>query len=442
MENFIGTLSTIVFIHISAVNLLDFKICKRDFFILIGITQFITFPFYAYYRFLAFIPINIIMIIFLYKKTKKLFISAVLPLLSTLIAVISDYVVSFIRIFIMGMNFNITLNDYTAFMTCVLSDCIVIFIISKLIGIFLNKKLKLFRSEFKGNFKFLIIFSLVLTLIIFYANIILGSTEGFTNEIIRLNGTLFFIYFILLLVIMYTIIKSIAKELEFKNKRSQFESLQEYTTNLEKLYTEMRVFRHDYINILSSIVGYIENKDMDNLEVYFNNKIMPLGKGIESNNFKIGNLKNIKLLELKGILCSKLIHAQELGIDVFIDIIESIERIDMDIVDLCRVIGILIDNAIEAALICTKPSLKVALVNKKNSTIIAIINSYPENTPPIYKLFESGFSTKGKNRGLGLSNLKKLINPYNNISLDTIIKNEEFIQNLEIGHVYKERTIL
>lgn len=435
MDNFFGALSTIIFINIAMINLVDFKISKKEFITLIGISQLITLPTYIFFRFFSFIPINIIIVIYLYKKTEKKFVSISLPLISTLIAVISDYIVSFIIIFILGMNFNISFQNYIEFTGRVLADFIVIFIISKLLGILINKKIKLFKIEINNRFAFLIISNLLLTLIIFYSNIILGSNDGFTSEIIKLNGILFFIYFILLLIIAYILIKNIAKELELKNKKSQFENLQEYTSNLEKLYTEMRVFRHDYINILSSIVGYIENKDMSGLEVYFNNKIIPLGKGIESNNFKIGHLKNIKILELKGIMSSKLIHAQELGIDVFIDIMENIERIDMDVVDLCRVVGILIDNAIEAALASANQSLKVALVNKSNSIIIVIINSCPENIPPIYKLFQRGFSTKGQNRGLGLSNLKELISHYNNISLDTIIENGEFIQNLEIGHV-------
>lgn len=435
MENFFSALSTIIFINVAMINLIYFKISKKKFFILISISQLVTFPIYIFFRFLSFIPINIIIMIYLYKKTKKSFISISIPVISTLIAVISDYIVSFIRIFIIGMNFDITFENYIAFIGCVLADCIVIFIISKLLGSFLNKKIEIYKIEINSKFVFLIISALLLTLIIFYANIILGSKDGFTTKIIELNGILFFIYFILLLIILYILLKNIIKELEFKNKKIQFENLQEYTSNLEKLYTEMREFRHDYVNILSSIIGYIENKDMCGLEVYFNNRIIPLGKGIESNNFKIGHLRNIKLLELKGILSSKLIHAQELGIDVFIDIMEDIKRIDMDIVDLCRIVGILIDNAIEAALISTNRSLKVALVNKNSSTIIAIINSCPENTPPIYKLFQKGFSTKGQNRGLGLSNLKELISHYNNISLDTIIENGEFIQNLEIGQV-------
>ncbi|MBW6411704.1 sensor histidine kinase [Clostridium weizhouense] len=435
MNNFFGALSTIIFINIAMLNLIYFKISKKELFILISISQLVTLPIYILYRFISFIPINIIIMIYLYKKTNKSFSSISTPIISTLIAVISDYIVSFIRIFIIGMNFDVTFENNIAFIGCVLADCIIIFIISKLLGNFINKKLEIYKIQINRKFVFLIISALLLTLIIFYSNIILGSKDGFNTEIIKLNGILFFIYFILLLIITYTLLKNIIKELEFKNKKIQFENLKEYTSNLEKLYTEMREFRHDYINILSSIIGYIENKDMCGLEVYFNNKIIPLGKGLETNNFKIGHLKNIKLLELKGILSSKLIHAQELGIDVFIDIMEEIKRIDMDIIDLCRVVGILIDNAIDAALISTNKSLKVAVVNKNSSTIIVIINSCPENTPPIYKLFQKGFSTKGQNRGLGLSNLKELISHYNNVSLDTIIENGEFIQKLEIGHV-------
>lgn len=435
MDYFINMMITVIYIYISLITISNLTFTKKEILKMICITQLITYPLSIYFSFLIMIPLNIITTFFLYKKSKKKFISIILSLTSTIIAVISDYIVSFIRIFIIGMNFNIIFQDHIIFLMCFLADCIVIFIISKLLGFFINKKIELYKIKINNKFVFLILSALLLTLIIFYANIILGSKDSFTTEIIKLNGILFFIYFILLLIITLILLKSIIKELEFKNNKTQFENLQEYTSNLEKLYTEMRAFRHDYINILSSIIGYIENKDMSGLEVYFNSKIIPLGKGIESNNFKIGHLKNIKLLELKGILSSKLIHAQELGIDVFIDIIEDIKRIDMNIVDLCRVVGILIDNAIEASLTSTNRSLKVALVNKNNSTIIVIINSCPENIPPIYTLFQKGFSTKGENRGLGLSNLKELINHYNNISLDTIIENGEFIQNLEIGHV-------
>ena len=47
-------------------------------------------------------------------------------------------------------------------------------------------------------------------------------------------------------------------------------------------------------------------------------------------------------------------------------------------------------------------------------------------------LFKQGFSTKGENRGLGLSNLKEIIDKYKNVTLDTFIKNELFFQEITI----------
>ncbi|EUJ52167.1 hypothetical protein [Listeria rocourtiae] len=45
---------------------------------------------------------------------------------------------------------------------------------------------------------------------------------------------------------------------------------------MEKLYSEMNTFRHDYINILASLKGYIEKGDQALLQAYFENTILPL----------------------------------------------------------------------------------------------------------------------------------------------------------------------
>lgn len=433
MEYFIGTLLTTIFIYISLINLICLKFDKKELLAVILLTQLIGLPFYIKLRFLSIIPINIIAMIFLYKKYRNVIISIIVPLASTLISVLGDYILSYIKIYVLKINPDPGYLGSYMYTVSVVSDFLIIFMISKLIGRLINRKVKIFSIDFKIKFGFLIVMSFLLTLIIFYANIILGNDNGFSNEVIELNGLLFFVYFTLLMSIMYILVMIITKELKIKNRQSQFESLQEYTIKLEALYMDMRTFRHDYINILSSMGGYIESNDIDGLSVFFNNNIMPLSKGIESNNFRIGLLKNIKLPEVKGIMSSKIISAQELGIDVFIDIMEPIEKINMDIIDLCRSLGILIDNAIEAALNCRQPSLKIAFINKNNSVLISIINSYSEDLPPIYKIFQKGFSTKGENRGLGLSNLKKIIENHNNVILDTFIEDDEFIQNIEIS---------
>ncbi|MBU3156324.1 GHKL domain-containing protein [Clostridium estertheticum] len=245
-------------------------------------------------------------------------------------------------------------------------------------------------------------------------------------------GFLFFSYFIIFGLIGYSFITNAKKELQIGNKKRQLANLKEYTETLEILYNETRKFRHDHINVLTSMVGYMDKNDMQGLRRYFDNKIIPIGTSFEKKNFKLGLLQNIKIPEIKGVVSSKLITAQHKEINVFIDIMEPIEDINIDIIDICKILGIILDNAIEASGDCENPIIKFAIINKKRSVIIIVINQCLENTPPIYKLFEKEFSTKGKNRGLGLNNLKEIINSYNNVSLDTSIKDNEFIQNIEV----------
>jgi two-component system sensor histidine kinase AgrC len=439
MESYFKMLVSILLVYISIINLNCTKLKIKKVILAICLTEFlgILLILLNFGQFVTLIPVIAISCVLLYKNNNNIVFSIIKPLISLMILVASDNLISYAFFTIYKENSDMINKNIKVYIQFNIAMLILAFIISKLVGILLNKKLKIANLELKRRPAALIVLSVILTFTIFYVNIILENGTISNSEMMSINAISFAAYFVLLMIIMYILIRSITKDLEIKNKQLQFENLQEYTTNLETLYTDMRAFRHDYINIISSLVGYIENKDMDGLEKHFNANIVPLSKGIESNNFKLGLLKNIKLPELKGIVCSKVIRAQELGIDVFIDIAEPIEKIDMNVIDLCRVVGILIDNAVEAALNCDKPSLKIGFVNKKNSVIIVVINSYSGDIPPLSKIFQKGFSTKGENRGLGLSNLKEIINNCKNVSLDTAIETEGFIQNIEISHKLK-----
>ena len=155
------------------------------------------------------------------------------------------------------------------------------------------------------------------------------------------------------------IVLSIIKKDEiFKLKQAQFENLQEYTSNLENLYMDMRKFKHDYINILSSMSGFIEENNMAELRDYFNSTIRPLNKKIENNNYKLELLKNIKVAELRSLLSSKLIKAQEHNININLEIKEEISKINLNSIDLIKTIEILINNSIlNICIIKTSPSI-------------------------------------------------------------------------------------
>ncbi len=60
------------------------------------------------------------------------------------------------------------------------------------------------------------------------------------------------------------------------------------------------------------------------------------------------------------------------------------------------------------------------------------MNKCKDSIPRVHELFEEGFSTKGDNRGLGLSTLKEITDNNDNVLLDTVIENGFFIQKIEI----------
>ncbi|MDT3984794.1 GHKL domain-containing protein, partial [Staphylococcus ureilyticus] len=94
----------------------------------------------------------------------------------------------------------------------------------------------------------------------------------------------------------------------------------------------------------------------------------------------------------------------------------------------------LLDNAIEASeKIEDDPLIRIAFIkNEDDSVMFIIMNKCKPDMPRVHTLFQENYSTKGKNRGLGLSNLKEITDATSNVLLDTTIDNNYFIQKVEI----------
>lgn len=413
------------------IGIIEFK--KKDFIKNLFIVYLVVGIGCLNFEFLVLPLFLITMMVLLFLQNKKVIENFISLIFSIIIFLLSDTIQGaiFIEAFNQDIHKLLVNNSILVFMH--ISLFCIAFILSSAICYLLRKyNFDSQKIKFKNKFSILIFLNIFLTALIFYINAMMIKFVQVDNLIIIVDSILFLSYFVSTIMMTYIVAIHFKKDLEYKNKKIEFDNLQEYTSNLESMYNDMRKFRHDYINILSSMAGYFEHKDLEGLEKFFNKKILNLSESISNRNYKLDKLQNIKIFELKGILSSKIIRAQELGIDVFIDIMEPIVCISMDIVDLCRSVGIILDNAIEAALLCKSPSLKIGVIHKKNSITILIINSCLKEHPPIYKMFEKGFSTKGNDRGLGLSNLKEVLKSYSNVSLDTSIDDDEFTQNLYI----------
>ncbi|MHC1685336.1 MAG: sensor histidine kinase [Clostridiaceae bacterium] len=429
----IKLIGSIILTSITIINITSFNFKLRECIFMIGLVFSSTFLLMDLTKAGSIIPVIVIPILFLYRKSKNIVYSVSIPIISIIIDLVIDTLWANICIFLFNIDVAVARNLLEMYFPIFVGEFILVFIVSKVLGKIIDKRLKIINLKIYGKSAFLLILSTLLTFIIIYFNIFMNPNSNTNKKIIESNSILFLAYFILLTIIVSILIKGITKDLEYKNKQVQLENLHEYTNKLEQLNTEMRAFRHDYINVLSSLIGYIENKDMDGLEKHFNDKIVPFSNKIQDKDFKINLLKNIKIPELKGIISSKLIRAQELKIDVGIEITEPIEKINMDIIELSRCIGILLDNAIEAAEKTDNPVVKVSMIKDKKSTLIIIINSYPEDTPPIYKILQTGISTKGNGRGIGLKNFKDIVDKYKKkVYTEVIIENNEFKQFFEI----------
>ncbi|MGN0145489.1 MAG: sensor histidine kinase [Clostridium sp.] len=421
---------SLIFLLVSFINLNPYRLSIKKHIIMLVLIFISYFTTYSFMPQLSTLALYIVPILFIYNENHKFFESIIIGIFILIVIILTDNLTGIIVLYFLGEDFLSSTSGY--YITCVIITAM-LYVISKLLRITITRYKSFILENIKSKYSILFSIVLIITFILFYFNINWNRSSD-PVYLTKVNGIIFISYGIVMAIICGILLFFIKKEANFKYKQIQLDNLKEYTDNLEKLYTDMRKFRHDYINIISTMAGFIEDGDIDALEKHFNEHIYPLNKKINKNNYKLGLLKNIHLPEIKGLISAKVIHAQEIGLNIILDIAEPIGNINMDVIDLSRVLGILLDNSIEAAIKSKEKRVNIAFINKNNSVIIILINTFEGNIPPISKLFKEGFSTKGESRGLGLSNLKEIINKYKNISLDTSINENTFCQEITINN--------
>ena len=285
------------------------------------------------------------------------------------------------------------------------------------------------QSYLSINKTYLTIISLVLVLsfIILY---VYSQIPNINNSSLKMYGLIFIGIILFFTVLIIFISNYMIKELRYKRNMEEIETYYEYTLQIESINNEMRKFRHDYVNILTTMSEYIREDDMRGLRQYFNENIVPMKDNLQMKSIKINGTENLKVRAIKGLVTTKILQAQEKNIPISIEVPELVEHIEMNTIDLSRIIGIITDNAIEASL--EDALIRIAFINTDSSVMFIVMNKCKEDMPRIHELFQERFSTKGENRGLGLSTLKEITDSTENVLLDTTIENGYFIQKVEI----------
>ena len=237
--------------------------------------------------------------------------------------------------------------------------------------------------------------------------------------------------FILLVSFLILSIYSFTRMIKLADAKRDLACAEEYNHSLEILYDKVKGFKHDFDNIVSSLDGYIENNDMDGLKNYFNE----FKKDCKiTNNLSIINPRIINNPGIYSLLNNKYFKATNSGISFEIDFFLNLNELKINMYQFSRILGILLDNAIEEAEKCDEKIVRISFIreNKNNRSVITIKNTYSNKDVDIEKIFEKGLSGKENHSGIGLWEVKKYITASNNLDLYTSKGDKYFKQELSI----------
>ncbi len=267
----------------------------------------------------------------------------------------------------------------------------------------------------------------IVALLAIYVQAIEYDTRSFLKslEFCVLNTVTIILFF-------YVMISNISKTREIRSASVYIDNLEGYNRNLTEMNDSIRGVKHDLNNIVQAINGYIMVNDFISLKKYFSRLLSECNyiQSIETLNPEV-----ITNPAIYSLLLNKYNVATEKGIKLSIEIMFDLSEISDYSYDISRILGILLDNAIEASLETEEKKIDVKFSSKNNIRYIVIENSYnSEKDIDTCKIFEKNFTTKKENRnkGIGLWNVQKILKKNEMLELYTSKTSKYFEQSLRI----------
>ena len=258
---------------------------------------------------------------------------------------------------------------------------------------------------------FLILLSLLFKYIISYYSEYKVIESYFIDQIV-----------ICFLLITLMFILWINSENEKRHKAEELRTYQLYTKTFEDAVVTIRTKQHEFDNHINAIKCM--QYTIHNTEELINEQNKYYERILQDNKYN-------KLLKLNtspiliGYLYSKFTAASARGVNIEYEIQDiNIEHVVIN--DLIEIIGILFDNAVEALEQQEKKEMEVRILKTNNNFALSIANiSDWKTNSEIEKFFEYGYSTKGKEHGIGLYRINMILKKYKAcIQVENIVKND------------------
>lgn len=242
------------------------------------------------------------------------------------------------------------------------------------------------------------------------------------------NSFIITAYFVIVILIIY---KDNKYNKIYRKYSTSMDELEEY----ESIINEYRVINHENKNQLNTIKGMTSNKKIHE----YIDKILELKT--EKSELALKKALLIPTGGLRGLLYSKLVTMKNYNINynVQVDkkvtnrIISNISTNDM--MDLCQIIGVFLDNAIDEVKNLDKKNIIISIY-MIDSLNVEIINNIG-NSFDINKIDKLGFTSKGKGHGYGLTLVNNILKNNHNLVNERYINSNMFKQIIKLKKVQK-----
>lgn len=304
------------------------------------------------------------------------------------------------------------------FLVCI-NTCILTFFIQRNIKKILNSKL-----ENSNKLLTLSLFTLICVIILFFDIIANYKSD---NNIVS---------YVLLIIIFLIIIADLIKEkMEVNDKIQEYNGLLGFMKSYETEIEENKIQNHEIKNQFLTI----ESMLMDNAPKY---KIVNYVKSVIKDNEDIddtryADLQYLPLNGIKGFICSKLNKAEKENLNVSIIVEKGVENSVIgklstkDFKKLGILLGVYLDNAIEASALSEKRCLGLEIYLEKYGVIIIITNTF-ENAIKINEENNKRISTKGIGRGHGLQLVNKVVSGSKKFEVKSEVIEKAYVQKIMI----------
>ncbi|MDO4272231.1 MAG: GHKL domain-containing protein [Eubacteriales bacterium] len=180
---------------------------------------------------------------------------------------------------------------------------------------------------------------------------------------------------------------------------------------LEELQQEMRSFRHDFANLMAGVTIQARDGDLRGIQDFMRNTSSYFDERLGDEIKNLEAVSRINIPSLRSLITSKMAQIQRAGVQIDVEILYPVISEGIRQQDLLRSLGILLDNALEAAKLSEHPRISLVLLQTDTELLAAVANSYA-SPPDLVEMSRDNYTTKGKDHGTGLMSLRKIIHKY------------------------------